>query len=116
MAYDESLAIRMRHELQALPGLVEKKMFGGIGFLVQGNMACGVHGNNLIARIGPERYAQALTRPHTRVFDMVGRPMRGWVMVATAGVTTEDDLRAWLQQSVDMPIPFRRSDSLAACL
>jgi hypothetical protein len=101
MAYDENLARRMRAELGPMPGLVEKKMFGGVGFLVRGNMACGIHGDNLIARVGPERYEEALARPHTRVFDMTGRPMSGWVEVTPVGVAGNDDLRAWVQEAVE---------------
>ena len=62
MAYDELLGVRMRAALGPLPGLEEKKMFGGIGFLVNGNMACGVHKNNMIVRVGPENYSAALAR------------------------------------------------------
>ena len=83
MAYDEGLAHRVREVLRDLPGLVEKKMFGGIGFLVHGNMACGVNGDELIVRVGPEGYQEALARPHARPFDMTGRPMKGWVWVAS---------------------------------
>jgi len=101
MAYDENLAERIRAELGPMPGLLEKKMFGGTGFLVRGNMACGVHGNDLIVRVGPERYEQALARPDTKVFDMTGRPMSGWIMVTPAGVAGDDDLRAWVQQGVE---------------
>lgn len=101
MPYDEKLAERIRRELGPLPGLVEKKMFGGTGFMLHGNMACGVHGDDLVARVGPERYDEALARPHARPFDMTGRPMKGWVAVAPAGVATEGELRAWVQQCVE---------------
>jgi hypothetical protein len=104
MAYDENLARRIRDELGSMPGLVEKKMFGGTGFLVQGNMACGVHGNDMIVRVGPARYDEALTRPHVKLFDMTGRPMSGWVMVAPAGFAGDDDLRAWVQQGVEFAL------------
>ena len=82
MAYDEGLAQRIREALDELrpPALVEKKMFGGIGFMVQGNMACGVNKDKLIVRVGPAGYQEALTRPHAMVFDITGRPMKGWVM------------------------------------
>jgi TfoX/Sxy family transcriptional regulator of competence genes len=100
MAYDTGLAGRIRAELGQLPDLVEKKMFGGVGFLLRGNMACGVHGDDLIVRVGPEEYERALTRPHTRPFDMTGRPMAGWVMVAAQGCTTDGDLKAWIRQGV----------------
>ena len=101
MAYDDNLAQRIRAELGALSGLVEKKMFGGVGFLVQGNMACGVHGNELIVRVGPGRYEQALAQPHTRPFDMTGRPMSGWIMVAPAGVAGDQELVAWVRMGVE---------------
>jgi TfoX/Sxy family transcriptional regulator of competence genes len=101
MAYDENLARRIRSEIGPLPGLVEKKMFGGIGFLVRGNMACGVHGDDLIARVGLGRYEEALARPHAKPFDMTGRPMSGWVMVTPAGVAKDEDLRAWVQEGIE---------------
>jgi len=101
MAYDENLARRMRAEIGSLPGLVEKRMFGGVGFMVQGNMACGVHGNDLIARVGSDRYEQALARPHTKPFDMTGRPMTGWVMVAPSGVAGDEDLASWVRMGVE---------------
>jgi hypothetical protein len=101
MAYDENLARRMRAEIGSLPGLVEKKMFGGVGFMVQGNMACGIHGEDMIARVGPELYELALARPYTRPFDMTGRPMSGWVLVAPAGVADDQELAAWIRMGVE---------------
>jgi len=104
MAYDEGLAQRIRDSLQGLAALVEKKMFGGIGFMVRGNMACGVNGDDLIVRVGPERYEEAMADPHARVFDMTGRPMKGWVTVAPEGVETDDNLQRWVQQGVDFAL------------
>jgi hypothetical protein len=101
MAYDENLARRMRAEIGSLPGLVEKKMFGGVGFMVQGNMACGIHDRDLIVRVGPERYEQALAQLHTRPFDMTGRPMSGWVMVAPPGVADAGEFAAWIRVGVE---------------
>jgi TfoX/Sxy family transcriptional regulator of competence genes len=101
MAYDEMLGLRIRAALGVQPGLVEKKMFGGIGFLLNGNMACGVHRDNLIVRVGPENHAAALARPHTRPFDMTGRPMAGWIMVEPEGCATEPALMAWLEEGLD---------------
>ena len=101
MPYDRSLAERIRGELDQLPGLQEKKMFGGVGFLMQGNMACGVHGEDLIVRVGPGCYEEALSRPHTRPFDMTGRPMSGWVMVAPKGCESDRDLSNWVRQGVE---------------
>jgi hypothetical protein len=101
MAYDEGLAQRVREEMIELPGFVEKKMFGGIGFMLQGNMACGVNGEDLIVRVGRERYEDALAQPHTKPFDMTGRPMKGWVMVSPEGVEADEDLWDWVQQGVE---------------
>ena len=101
MAYDKGLAQRVREEMTELPGFVEKKMFGGIGFMLQGNMACGVNGEDLIVRVGPDRYEDALARLHTKPFDMTGRPMKGWVMVSPQGVEADEDLRNWVQQGVE---------------
>jgi len=103
MAYDEGLAQRIGEVLDELapPGRAEKRMFGGIGYLIQGNMACGVHKEYLIVRVGSARYQEALAAPHTRVFDMTARAMRGWVMVSPDGCASDPDLRAWVQQGVD---------------
>lgn len=98
MAYDAELARRIRAALGPLPGLDEKKMFGGVGFLVHGNMACGVHGQDMIVRVGPDRYPDAISQPHTRPFDMTGRPMSGWVMVDPAGCEDDEQLIAWVSQ------------------
>ena len=81
MAYDEGLAQRIRERLGAEPGVTEKRMFGGIAFLLHGNMAVGVSGDDLMVRVGPDRTDAALARPGTRLFDMTGRPMRGWILV-----------------------------------
>jgi TfoX/Sxy family transcriptional regulator of competence genes len=104
MPYDHNLAQRVRDELGQLPELVEKKMFGGVGFMVQGNMACGVHGQDLIVRVGPDSYQTALGQPHTRPFDITGRPMSGWVMVAPKGCETASDLQNWVRQGVQFAL------------
>jgi TfoX/Sxy family transcriptional regulator of competence genes len=101
MAYNQALADRIRVQIIDKPGFSEKKMFGGIGFMLRGNMACGVNKENLIARVGAEKYEDALTQPHTRPFDFTGRPMTGWVMVAPEGYKTDDDLRDWLRLGVE---------------
>jgi hypothetical protein len=75
-------------------------MFGGIGFMLQGNMACGVNKENLIARVGVEKYEDALTQPYARPFDFTGRPMTGWVIIEPDGITSDDDLKAWVQRGV----------------
>ena len=101
MPYNEDMEFRIREILSGLPDLDGKKMFGGIGFLVKGNMACGVHKESLIVRVGPDGYDKALSRPHTRPFDITGKPMTGWVMVDGEGYKSDKDLREWVQQGVD---------------
>ena len=100
MVYDAGLAQRVRQEMSELPGYVEKTMFGGVGFMLHGNMACGVRGADLIVRVGPERYEEALAESHTRPFDMTGRPMKGWVVVEPAGYQAGEDLAAWVARGV----------------
>lgn len=101
MAYDETLALRVSAALGDLAGLTEKKMFGGVGFLLNGNMACGVHKEYLIVRVGPDRYQAALEKKHTKIFDITGRPMTGWVMVDADGLVTDDKLHLWVQRGID---------------
>ena len=100
MAYSEELAIRMRAELGRARGLQEKKMFGGIGFLVNGNMACGVHGQNLIVRLGTADYEAALKKPHVKIFNMTGRPMSGWIFVERPGYQSKAALQRWMAISI----------------
>lgn len=101
MTYDKILAIRVRETFGQLSGLEEKKMFGGVGFLVYGNMACGVHGDGLIVRVGIERYQAALSQPYTRVFDLTGKPMAGWIVVEPKGCETDRELKHWLNYGVE---------------
>jgi hypothetical protein len=104
MAYNEKTALRIRAELGDIPDLVEKKMFGGVGYIIRGNMACGVHKEDLIVRLGAAAYQDALLRPHTRPFDMTGRPMTGWVMVAPPGFESEADLKDWVELGVEFAL------------
>jgi TfoX/Sxy family transcriptional regulator of competence genes len=76
MAYDEKLAKRIRAEFGSVP-FVEKKMFGGVGFLVRGNTACGVHKQSIVVRVDPNKHAALLKTPHARVFDITGKPTKG---------------------------------------
>ncbi|KUM73594.1 TfoX/Sxy family protein [Streptomyces curacoi] len=96
MAYDEGLAQRVRERLAAERGVTEKRMFGGIAFLVHGNMGVGVSGGDLMVRVGPDGTDAALARPGTLIFDMTGRPMRGWVLVAGDVLTEDEVLGAWI--------------------
>ncbi len=96
MAYDEQLAERVRELLALREGLVERKMFGGIAWMLDGNLACGVIGDELIVRVGPEESERALAEPGTRVFDFTGRPSRGIVVVAAEAVASESELAEWV--------------------
>jgi hypothetical protein len=100
VAYDEGLATRLREMIGAEPGLAEKKMFGGLAMLLYGNMAVGVHGQDLIVRTDPGQQEQLLAEPGARVFDMTGRPMKGWILVAPQGVRTKRQLGAWVARRV----------------
>ena len=104
MAYDEGLAGRIRDVLDQQPGLVEKKMFGGMAFLVHGNMACGVHKDMLMVRVGPDRYDEMMQIPETRPFDLTGRPMKGWLLVEPEGMDNKSTLKDWLKQGVDFAL------------
>jgi TfoX/Sxy family transcriptional regulator of competence genes len=104
MAYDEGLGQRIREVLDEQPNLVEKKMFGGVGFMVQGNMACGVHKDMLIVRVGPDAYEETMQYPHTRPFDMTGRAMKGWVMVEPGGFESDEDLKDWVKQGLNFAL------------
>lgn len=101
MAFDEKLAGRIRDRLGRKKGLTEKKMFGGIAFLLNGNMSCGVHGEELIVRLAPDETDTALTKKHTRVFDLSGgRPMKGWILVQGEGLKSDKDLAKWVDTGV----------------
>jgi TfoX/Sxy family transcriptional regulator of competence genes len=104
MPYDEMLAQRIRSILSDTPDLVEKKMFGGVGFILRGNMACGVHKEQLMVRFGMEQYEAAMQMPHTFQFDLTGKVMKGWLLVAPQGCASESDLRAWVQKGVDFAL------------
>jgi hypothetical protein len=99
MAFDESLAARIRDALVRTQGVAEKKMFGGVGFLLDGNMLVGVWKDALIARVGPGAYADALLEPHVREFDITGRPMTGWVLVDPEGTEGDDQLAGWIDRA-----------------
>jgi hypothetical protein len=104
MAYDEVLAGRILGVLDQQPGLVEKKMFGGVAFLIQGNMACGVHKDMLMVRVGPDAYDETMKFPHTRPFDMTGRSMKGWVLVEPDGIASEKDLKEWVEAGLNFAL------------
>jgi len=97
MAYNEELAQRILEVLGPLPGLEAKKMFGGMCYLLRGNMLCGVVDERMIVRLGKERQAEGMTHPHTRPFDYTGKAMSGWLMVEPDGWQSEEDLADWVQ-------------------
>lgn len=98
MAYDEKLAARIRKALARRPGIVEKRMFGGVAFLMQGNMLVGVHKDALIVRIAPEDTDEALRDKDARIFDITGRPMKGWILVDSSGVAGAR-LATWIERA-----------------
>lgn len=99
MAYDEGVAQRLREALADESDLVEKKMFGGIAFMLRGNMCCGVVGEELMLRVGPEGYDDALAQRHARPMDFTGRSMRGMVYVASPGFESDEGLADWLARA-----------------
>jgi len=101
MVFSESLAERIRQVLGRQRGLVERKMFGGVGFLLHGNLCVGIWKLSLIARLGAERAHVAFREPHVAEFDITGRPMRGWVMIEPAGIETDEQLSGWIKQSLE---------------
>ena len=101
MTYSEETAERLRVELRATRDVVEKKMFGGVSFLLGGNMAIGVVGDDLCVRVGPEAFDEAVELPGARIMDFAGRPMKGWVFVAPEGFTDHESLAAWVKRGTD---------------
>ena len=102
MAYDEQLADRVRDLLVAREGVTEKKMFGGIAFMIGGNMAVGVSGQGgLMLRLEPEEIDKALAEPHVRPFEMKGKPAKGWLRVDAEGVESDEELAGWVDAGAD---------------
>ena len=105
MAYDELLAVRVRDSIGPHPGLSEREMFGGIAFMIDGNMAVGVSGGELMVRVGKEAHDDAVHRAGARTFDMGARPMMGWISVDEAGFSTDEDFASW----VDLGVAYAES-------
>jgi hypothetical protein len=99
MAFDESLAARIRDALARTKGVEERKMFGCTCFLLDGNALAGVWKDRLIARLGPDDGEAALREPHVRAFDITGKPMRNWVAVELEGVEDDDQLADWIERA-----------------
>ena len=101
MAFSETLAARFRERLARRKGIEEKKMFGGIGFLLNGNLLVGVRKDSLLVRLGPEQSDLALQEAHVSEFKITGRgTMKGWVVVSLEGVQNDDQLNGWVQRAV----------------
>jgi TfoX/Sxy family transcriptional regulator of competence genes len=101
MPYSKSLAARIRHALTQRKGIIEKKMFGGVAFLLHGNMLVGVWNDSLIVRLGPEQGQKALAKPNVTEFEVAGRPMKGWVMVEPDGIESDDQLGDWIERAAE---------------
>ncbi len=104
MAYDEAVAGRAREALAGAPDVVEKRMFGGIAFMVRGNMCCGVIGDRLMLRVGPDGYEAALSRPNAKPMDFTGRPMKGMVYIEPAGFASTRDLDTWIKKAMEFAL------------
>ncbi len=100
MAFDEKLADRVRRAIGPRADVTEKKMFGGLAFLLDGKMFCGVGDDELMVRVGPERYAEALARRNVRPMDFTGRPLTGYVFVTPAGCRTVQAVAPWVEQAL----------------
>ena len=100
MAFDDGLAERVRSSVLMLPDIAEKRMFGGLAFMVNGNLCCCVTDDELIVRVGADNYEAALRLPHVRKMDKSGRAMRGWVLVSGEGLAKDDDLEKWLHRGL----------------
>lgn len=104
MAYDAGLAERVREVLEEKIGFNEKKMFGGVCYLLHGNMACGILEDHLIVRVGPKNYEDSLKCPNTRQFDITGKPMKGWVMVSYEGYESDEHLFEWVERGINFAL------------
>lgn len=102
MAYDEGLAQRIREQLQSRNDVVEKKMFGGLCFMVSGHMCCGIVKDSLMARVGPDAYEECLTKKHAKEMDFTGKSMKGMIYVAPEGIATDKSLGEWLSTCIKL--------------
>ncbi|MGE3525178.1 MAG: TfoX/Sxy family protein [Gemmatimonadales bacterium] len=101
MAFNERLAERVRRALATRRDVRERRMFGGLAFMVRGHMCVGITGDDLMVRVGPEGYERALRRRHARPMDFTGKALRGFVYVAPAGTAAAASLRSWLRPALD---------------
>ena len=99
MPYNEEIEAQIESVISRWKSRDQKKMFGGVCHLLNGNMFCGVYKDFLIVRLGEKKAQKALALPHTKPFDITGRPMKGWVMITREGFKSDDELRSWLDQA-----------------
>ena len=109
MPYDQELADRIRKALAGYEAITEKKMFGGLTFMLGGTMCCGVLKDDLVVRVGPDNYDDFLAEPHARPMDFTGRPMKGMVYVGPEGYRTDDSLRKWVDRAVDFAASLQQT-------
>ena len=116
MAYDDKLAVRVRDVLAGYKNVVEQKRFGGVAFMLDGHMCCCVLGGDLVVRVGPTRYEEALSLPHARPMDFTGRPLRGFVYVAPPGTRSKPALAKWVGRGVELvrSLPAKKAGSRSA--
>ena len=100
MAYSRELAERTRAALTPSRRIEERRMFGGLAFMVNGHMCCGIVGEELMVRVGPDLYEPSLAQPHAREMDFTGKPLKGMVYVGRQGLVTESQLGAWVQRGL----------------
>lgn len=101
MTYNEKLAEMIRESIKGKRNITEKKMFGGLAFLIKGKMFCGIVKDDLMIRTGPENYEKVLSKPHARPMDFTGKPMKGFVYVGPLGFKTTKTLSGWIDLGLD---------------
>ena len=100
MAFDENAAKRVREVLSKECTVSEKRMFGGLAFMAQGHMCCGIIGQDLVIRVGASQHEQALAEPHVRAMDFTGRSMKGFIYVSPLGYSSQANLRKWIKRGL----------------
>lgn len=101
MSFDEDLANRVRKILAKVDGVSEKKMFGGLCFLINGNMAIGLVNDDLMIRVGPNSYEKLLAQPNVRIMDFTRKPLKGFLYIGSKGTDSDKDLRKWMSKGIE---------------
>ncbi len=101
MVYSQSLAERIRLQFSGRRDIIERRMFGGVGFMLRGHLCVGVWQTSLIARVGPEQAEGALSEPNVRPFDVTGKPMRGWILIEAEAIDEDIQLVRWIELAQD---------------